>query len=304
MNYEKRYNTLSPYLRKRYGDRVGKICIDGGFTCPNRDGTCGVGGCIFCGERGAGEHINKEYTIERQVSAFMHSGAVKKASVYVAYFQNFTNTHEAPDVLRQRYDAALTDERIKILAVGTRPDCIDEDRTDLLAEYTDRYDVWCELGFQTSNDDTARLFHRGYETRRFTEAVELLHARGIDVIAHMMIGLPGETENDVYETVRFVSSHPVVGVKLHSLYVTEGTALCDMYRRNEYTPGTMDEYVRIVSGAIARLRPDIILHRVMADAPRAELVAPQWNLEKDTVIKKIDRYMNENGLYQGSLWQK
>lgn len=304
MAHEKRYNTLSPYLRSRYGCRVGKICIDGGFTCPNRDGTCGVGGCIFCGERGAGEHINSVYTIERQVSAFLHSSAATKAGAYVAYFQNFTNTHESVDVLRKRYNSALTDERIRILAVGTRPDCIDEERADLLAEYTKTHDVWCELGLQTSNDNTAELINRGYKTERFTEAVRLLTERGIEVIAHVIIGLPGETEDDVYETVRFVNSHPVKGVKLHSLYITEDTRLCEMYRRGEYTPQTMSEFIRIASESIARMRPDVIMHRVMADGPRDTLVAPEWNLLKDHVITKIDIYMHENGLYQGLKWKK
>lgn len=304
MAHEKRYNTLSPYLRGRYGCRVGKICIDGGFTCPNRDGTCGVGGCIFCGERGAGEHINQSYSIKRQVSAFLHSSAATKAGAYVAYFQNFTNTHESVDVLRRRYDSALTDERIRILAVGTRPDCIDEERADLLAEYTKTHDVWCELGLQTSNDKTADVINRGYKTERFTEAVRLLTERGIKVIAHVIIGLPGETADDVFETVRFVNSHPVSGVKLHSLYITEDTRLCEMYRRGEYTPQTMNEFIRIASESIARLRPDIIMHRVMADGPRDTLVAPEWNLMKDLVITKIDIYMHENGLYQGSMWEK
>lgn len=301
----KKYNILSPYLRSKYdGMRVGKICIDGGFTCPNRDGTCGIGGCSFCGERGAGEHIDGTASIEAQARAFLASPSAEKAGVYVAYFQNFTNTYASVEVLRERYSAALIDDRIRVLAVGTRPDCIDEERADLLGEFTRTHDVWCELGLQTSNDETARRFNRGYATSRFTEAVKLLDARGIEIIAHVIIGLPGESAEDVYETIRFVNSHSVKGLKLHSLYVTEGTPLCEMYRRGEYAPMEMEDYIKTAAGAICRVRPDIIFHRVTGDAPHDLLVAPMWNLEKNRVVTLIDKYMADNGIYQGCLYEK
>ncbi len=301
----KKYNILSPYLRSKYdGMRVGKICIDGGFTCPNRDGACGIGGCIFCGERGAGEHIDGKASIEAQARAFLASPSAEKAGVYAAYFQNFTNTYAPVDVLRERYSAALIDPRIRILAVGTRPDCIDTERADLLGEFARTHDVWCELGLQTSNDSTAQRFNRGYPTSRFTEAVSLLAERGIEVIAHVIIGLPGETEEDVYETVRFVNSHPVKGLKLHSLYVTRDTVLHEMYQSGEYTPLTLDGYIKAVTGAICRTRPDIIFHRVTGDAPHDLLVAPEWNLEKNRTVTLIDKYMSDNGLYQGCMYEK
>lgn len=301
----KKYNILSPYLRSKYdGMRVGKICIDGGFTCPNRDGTCGVGGCFFCGERGAGEHIDGTASIEAQARAFLASPSAEKAGVYAAYFQNFTNTYAPVDVLRERYSAALIDERIKILAVGTRPDCIDEERAKLLGEFNKTHDVWCELGLQTSNDKTAERFNRGYPTSRFTEAVKLLDEQGIEIIAHIIIGLPGETEADVYNTVDFVNSHPVKGIKLHSLYVTKDTELAEIYRRGKYKPLEMDEYIRIAAGAICRVRPDIIFHRVTGDAPHELLIAPMWNLEKNKVVTLIDKYMSDNGLYQGCLYKE
>ncbi len=301
----KKYNILSPYLRSKYdGMRVGKICIDGDFTCPNRDGTCGVGGCIFCGERGAGEHIDGTASIEAQARAFLASPSAEKAGAYAAYFQNFTNTYAPVDVLRERYSAALIDDRIKILAVGTRPDCIDEERAKLLGEFNKTHDVWCELGLQTSNDKTAERFNRGYPTSRFTEAVKLLDEQGIEIIAHIIIGLPGETEADVYNTVDFVNSHPVKGIKLHSLYVTKDTELAEMYRRGKYKPLEMDEYIRIAAGAICRVRPDIIFHRVTGDAPHELLIAPMWNLEKNKVVTLIDKYMSDNGLYQGCLYKE
>ncbi len=335
---EKRYNTLSAYLRARYGGRLGKICVDGGFSCPNRDGTCGVGGCVFCGERGAGEHITPA-PIDKQVHAYLASPRAAKYRGYIAYFQNFTNTYAAPEALRERYAAALIDERIRILAVGTRPDCIDEARADVLASFLRapngtksakadndispagiksdalpmgtgvplRRDVWCELGLQTADEKTARFINRGYETARFSEAVRLLHSRGIEVVVHLIIGLPHdngvrEGERQLYNTVRLINSLPVFGVKLHSLYVMRGTRLCELWERGLYTPPEMEEYVRLAAEAIARLRPDIVLHRVTGDCPRELLAAPAWNADKSAVIAGIDEYLVSHELRQGSLY--
>ena len=164
-----RYNNLGEFFRKRYGRRLDKICIDGGFTCPNRDGKCGTGGCIFCGERGSGEHIDPAESIRQTAIRVISRG--KGDEKYVAYFQNFTNTYASVDILRERYDSALISERIVALAIGTRPDCIDEDVCRLLAEYKSRMDVWVELGLQTSSDETARVINRGYETAVFERAV-------------------------------------------------------------------------------------------------------------------------------------
>ena len=185
------YRNLSSYLRERYGKRLDKICIDGGFTCPNRDGRCGVGGCIFCGERGAGEHIDPTASISEQVR-----NRLKKSNtgdVFVAYFQNFTNTYAPIEVLRERYDAALIDDRIKVLAIGTRPDCIDEDVCALLAEYAREREVWVELGLQTASDVTAEIINRGYKTEVFVRAMELLEKHGLKAVVHIMMGLPGES---------------------------------------------------------------------------------------------------------------
>lgn len=297
---DKRYNTLSAHLRERYGGKIGKICIDGGFSCPNRDGTCGVGGCIFCGERGAGEHIVPA-AIDEQVRSYLASPRSAKYDGYIAYFQNFTNTYAAPDTLRERYTAALIDPRIRILAVGTRPDCIDEPRADVLAEFSTCVDsVFCELGLQTASDATAEYINRGWKTPRFAEAVETLHARGIEVIAHIIIGLPGEGERELYETIRLINSLPVSGVKIHSLYVMRGTRLCDIYERGEYTPISEAEYVRLAARSVSWLRPDIIIHRITGDCPRDLLAAPLWNTRKSEVIREIDEYLEVHGLYQGS----
>lgn len=296
------YNNLSGYLKTKYGVRLKKICIDAGFSCPNRDGKCGTGGCIYCGERGAGEHIDPCHSIAEQVERALSS--VADNDLYIAYFQNFTNTYAPIPVLKERYDSALISDKIRILAIGTRPDCIDEDVARLIASYQDRVDVWVELGLQTSSDKTAAVINRGYTTDVYLRAVEILHHHGIPVVTHMIIGLPGESEADVMNTVRVVNSAGVWGVKIHSIYVMEGTALADIYHRGEYTPPTLDEYVRLASLAIGSLNEDIIVHRITGDCPRDLLVAPTWNIDKNKIISLIQSTLKERGIKQGSLRTK
>ena len=225
-----RYNNLAGYFRKRYGVPVRKICIDGGFSCPNRDGTCGVGGCVFCGERGAGEHIRAEgRSIGKQVDDFLSRET--RGGAFVAYFQNFSNTYAPVDVLKARYDAALIDDRIVTLAIGTRPDCITEEIASLIGSYSRQRDVWVELGLQTSNDETAVRINRGYPTSAFVRAVSILHGKGIPVVVHVIVGLPGETKEDVFRTIEFINGLNLWGIKIHSIYVMKGTVLEDWYRK-------------------------------------------------------------------------
>ena len=292
------YNNLSGYLRDRYGRRLTKICLDGGFTCPNRDGRCGTGGCIYCGGRGAGEHIDPVGSISEQMERGI-SGA-REGSEFIAYFQNFTGTYAPVSNLRSKYDAATADPRVKILAVGTRPDCIDREVCLLLASYLSRCDVWVELGLQTASDETAATINRGYKTEVFLRAAALLHEHGIPFVTHLMIGLPGEGEEDVLRTVAFVNSVRPFGVKLHSVYVMADTVLAEMYHRGEYTPLDRADYVRIASHALAALDPEIVVHRITGDCPRDLLVAPDWNTDKRGVIDDIGRYMRDHGIRQGS----
>ena len=290
------YNNLSSYLKGKYGQRLKKICIDGHFTCPNRDGRCGVGGCIFCGERGAGEHIKERITIREQVEAALNNAP---DSHFIAYFQNFTNTYADIETLKARYDDALFDERIKILAIGTRPDCISEEVAELIASYKDRRDVWVELGLQTSSDATAELINRGYKSEVFTEAVRILNKYEIPVVAHIMIGLPGESDSDIHRTVDFLSTHKLFGLKIHSVYVMKGTRLARLFDEGKYTPVTLDDYVRLATYVITHVSPEIILHRITGDCPRDMLVAPLWNENKNTVISAIQTKLKQGGLYQG-----
>jgi radical SAM protein (TIGR01212 family) len=292
-----RYNNLSGYFRKKYGKRVKKICIDGGFSCPNRDGTCGIGGCIYCGERGAGEHINPLTSIGEQVRAELSRG--KAEDVFLAYFQNFTNTYALVETLRERYDAALIDERIKLISIGTRPDCITEEIADLLSSYMDRYEVWVELGLQTANDETAALINRGYKAETFRRAMEILSARGIPVVVHLIVGLPGENIEHIKKTAAYLKPFSIFGIKIHSIYVMEGTALAEMYKNEEYTPPTLAEYVDGATYLICHLNPEIVLHRITGDCPKELLIAPLWNADKNEIIDKINKNLEKNNLHQG-----
>lgn len=291
------YNNLSTYLKQKYGKKIGKICIDGGFSCPNRDGKCGVGGCIYCGERGAGEHIDPSRSIREQAERVL---ADASCDGYIAYFQNFTNTYAPIDVLRERYEAALCDDRIVALAIGTRPDCIDEDVVRLIASFKERLDVWVELGLQTASDETARIINRGYSTEVFIRAAELLRKHSVPFVVHMMIGLPNEGHDEALRTVELINSVHPFGVKIHSTYVMKGTALAEMLSNGSYTPLEFDFYVRTAADCIAALAPDIILHRITGDCPKGLLLAPEWNTDKNRVINAIREELAARGARQGS----
>ena len=291
------YYTMNQYMQPRYGQKIRKICVDGGFTCPNRDGTCGCGGCIFCGARGAGEQLDASKSIREQVEAVLSKA--KPESAWILYFQNFTNTYAPVSVLKSRYDAALIDDRIKVLDIGTRPDCINEDVVQLLAEYAKRYEVWVELGLQTANDKTARAINRGYDLQCFSEAVRLLHSYGLPVIVHMIIGLPNETLDDVLHTVDVLNQHGVEGVKIHSLFIMRNTQLAEQYQRGEFVPISMQTYIDWAIAALTHLSPSIVVHRMTGNCLREELLAPDWITQRDLILCTIDRKMLAADLTQG-----
>lgn len=301
---EKRYNDLYRFLMRRYGQRVEKICLDGGFTCPNRDGTCGRGGCSFCGDAGSGE-FSGHGDVAASVRAFFeaHDAEEKpKADRFIAYFQSFSGTYAPLEELRQKYDAATADSRVIVLSVGTRPDCVPPAVVDLLKSYKDRLDVWVELGLQTADDETARRFNRGYETCVFADAAKRLADAGIDVIAHIMVGLPGEGHVHIARTVDFLNAQPISGIKIHSLYVMRGTALERDYRAGLYEPITEETYLAELSYIIAHLRPDIVVHRVTGDCPHRLHVAPEWSQHKRPVLTAIARRLEADGVTEGCLY--
>ncbi len=293
MDNNKRYNNLNDFLKNKFGERVLKICIDGGFTCPNRDGTCGTGGCIFCGERGSGEHLNKSQNI------IVSPRPTQKANKFIAYFQNFSNTYADIETLKNKYDEALQNPQIVALAVATRPDCINEDVVKLLKSYSNKYYVYVELGLQTSNDNTAKLINRGYTSDVFTQAVKLLNQYEIDVVTHIMVGLPNETVDDIKETVKFINKHNIQGLKIHSTYVIKNTKLCELYEAGNYTPLTLEEYIEVAVHILTHISPDIIIHRISGDAPKDLLVAPEWNLHKKWIMNGITQKLIQDDLWQG-----
>ena len=305
MEEKERYKHLNKYLKEKFGERTLKICIDGGFTCPNRDGTLSTKGCIFCSEKGSGELIacangNNQITkITNQVKNYFSSYRSERANKFIAYFQNFTNTYDTLENLKAKYDAALIDDRIVGLEVATRPDCINEEIVKLLKSYTNKYYVCVELGLQTSNDETDKIINRGYNSNQFTQAVNLLNKYNIDVVTHVMVGLPGENFDDIKNTIEFINRHNIQGIKIHSTYVVKNTKLADMYLKGLYTPITLDYYLEALTYIITHISPDIVIHRISGDSPKDLLLAPEWNLHKKWVLNGFDKIMRDQDLYQG-----
>lgn len=297
-----RYKHLNKYLKEKFGERTLKICIDAGFTCPNRDGKAGTGGCIFCSEKGSGEHI-KYNDIETQIKNHLNSYRGERANKFIAYFQNFTNTYDSLENLKTKYDAALCDNRIVALAIATRPDCITEDICKLISSYKSKLDVWVELGLQTSNDKTGEIINRGYSSNQFTNAVKLLNKYNIETVAHIMVGLPNEDFEDIKNTVIFLNSHNIQGLKIHSCYVIDNTVLGQMYKSGNYIPITLEYYLEAASYILTHINPEIIIHKISGDAPKELLLAPEWNSHKKWIMNGLDKILREKDLYQGMYFE-
>lgn len=304
MNDMERYRHLNEYYKEKFGERTLKICVDGGFTCPNRDGTKGYGGCIYCSERGSGELINNCGDIEKQVKHYFTTYRAERANKFIVYFQNFTNTYDTIENLKKKYDSALIDDRIVGISIGTRPDCITEEIAKLLKSYTNKYYVCVELGLQTSNDKIGNLINRGYTSKQFTEAVNILNKYNIDVVAHIMVGLPTETKQDIQDTVNFINSHKLEGVKIHSTYVVENTKLADMYKNGEYKALDLDDYIETLIDIMVHLKLELIIHRISGDAPKDILVAPYWNKHKMWVLHGFEKRFRARDLWQGKYYNQ
>lgn len=293
-----RYNYINEYLKDKFGERTLKICVDGGFTCPNRDGTKSTLGCIFCSEKGSGEHI-KFKPIKNQIEDYFKSYKAERANKFIVYFQNFTNTYDTIQNLKDKYDQALIDSRIVGLEVATRPDCINEDVCKLLSSYKDKYYVSVELGLQTVNEEIGTIINRCYTNDDFINAAKLLKKYDIPVVCHIMIGLPNESFEDIQNIVKFINSNDISGVKIHSTYVVKNTKLNEMYKNNDYTPITLDYYLDNLEYIITHLNKNIIIHRLSGDAPKDILVAPDWNSHKKWILNGINKRLKEKNLYQG-----
>lgn len=298
MENNNRYNHLNEYFKKKFGERTLKICIDGGFTCPNRDGTLSTKGCIFCGNRGSGEHLHF-IDIPSQVRNFFNSYKASRANKFIVYFQNFTNTYDTIENLKKKYDSALIDNRIVGISIATRPDCITEEICKLLNSYKNKLEVFVELGLQTANDETAKIINRGYKSRVFTKAVELLNKYNLETIVHIMVGLPNESIIDIKNTINFINNHNIQGLKIHSTYIIKNTELANMYQNGTYTPISLEYYIETATYILTHINPKIIIHKISGDAPKNLLLAPSWNSHKKWILNGIDKYMRENNLYQG-----
>ncbi|KRQ87194.1 Ribosomal protein S12 methylthiotransferase RimO [Caloramator mitchellensis] len=297
---DKRYNSLNNFLRQKFGEKVFKISLDAGFSCPNRDGTAGYGGCLFCSERGSGDFAGtKENLIEQFYEVKDMMNKKWKEGKYIAYFQAFTNTYAPVEVLREKYEAVLDIEGVVGIAIATRPDCLPEDVLNLLEEISKKTYLWVELGLQTIHEDTAKLINRGYPLKTYIDAVENLKKRNIDVVTHVILGLPGEDKERMLQTVNFVAHTGTKGIKLHLLHLMKGTRLVRLYEQGKLSFLSMDEYVDLIVDCVERLPEDMVVHRLTGDSPRNLIIEPLWSLKKWEVLNAIDRRFEERDTWQG-----
>lgn len=285
---------LSDHYRQTFGCKVYKLSLDGGFTCPNRDGTLGTRGCIFCSEKGSGEFAEGSCgSISRQLERAKERVRGKnREGKYIAYFQSFTNTYAPVAVLEQRYREAIAPEDIVGLAVATRPDCLPEEVVDLLARINRIKPVSVELGLQTVHEDTARYLRRGYPTAVYLDAVKRLKAAGLEVVTHIILGLPGETEEMMMETTRQAVAAGTDGVKFHLLHVLRGTDLEQEYLRGRVEPLSLERYGQILKACISCLPEHIIVHRITGDGAKRDLIAPAWSADKKRVLNYLYKVLD------------
>lgn len=289
--------TVNQYLKEKYGQKIYKIAIDGGFTCPNRDGRLDTRGCIFCSAGGSGDFaedrsLSVTEQIEkgkRRVESKMPADQISKGNKYIAYFQAFTNTYAPVERLKSLYMEAVEHPDIAAISIGTRPDCLPEDVLNLLEEINRIKPVWVELGLQTIHEKTAEYIRRGYPLSVYDEAVKELKKRNIEIITHVILGLPGESEEDMLETVRYVGESRVQGIKLQLLHVLKGTDLEKDYRDGLFRCMTMEEYIDLISDCLDILPDDIIIHRMTGDGPKRILIAPEWSGDKKRVLNELHK---------------
>lgn len=300
---DKRYNDLNTYLRKQFGCRVQKITVDAGLTCPNRDGTISTQGCIFCNDRGSGTGAHsKGLSITQQLEQGKAALSKRyKAKKFLAYFQSFSNTYAPVDTLRRLYREAIGVDGIVGISIGTRPDCIDPEKLALLQEMAEKCLVWVEYGLQSAHDRTLSLINRGHDAACFAGAVQKTQNRGIQICAHVILGLPGETTTHVRQTAEFISRLGIHGIKLHHLYVIKGTQLETMLRQKSYGCLTQNAYVDLVCDFLERIPRDMIVQRLTGDPHPQELIAPQWSLNKMDTLSRIQKELERRNTYQGRL---
>ena len=295
---------LNDFLKEKFNEKIYKVSLDGGFTCPNRDGKVSRGGCIFCSENGSGDFTaTKLKSIHAQIEEQIDLVSKKyKGDKYIAYFQNFTNTYAEVSYLRKIYEEALSHEKIVGLAIATRPDCLEDDVLELLAELNKKTFLWVELGLQTVNDDVAKYFNRAYETEIYKEASEKLNKLNIKFVTHIIIGLPKEENDDYLKTAIFAQNCGTWGIKLHLMYVVKNTPLEKLYLNGALKVNTKEEYVEKVVNVLENISSEIVVHRLTGDGDRETLVAPLWSIKKIDVLNSIHKELKRRNTYQGKLY--
>lgn len=304
---EKPYHSLDYMLRERFGEKVYKVTLNGGMSCPNRDGKLGTRGCIFCSAGGSGDFaadssLSITEQIDRQISILSAKRPIHK---YIAYFQAFTNTYAPVEYLEKIFTEALSHPGIVALSIGTRPDCLGKDVVTLLSRLNRQKPVWVELGLQTIHEKTAAYIRRGYPLSCFEDAVKRLRSEDIEVIVHTILGLPGESTQDILNTIEYLNHQDIQGIKLQLLHVLRGTDLASDYEKGLFCTYERDEYISLVISCLEHLRPDMVIHRITGDGPKDLLISPLWASRKREVLNLLHHQMKENHNYQGrqTNWQ-
>ncbi|MBQ8000753.1 MAG: TIGR01212 family radical SAM protein [Ruminococcus sp.] len=291
---------LSDYLKEQYGTKLHKLLLSGGMTCPNRDGTCGNGGCIFCSSGGSGEFSqNSILPVEQQIeNEKIKLKGKSKNEKYIAYFQAFSNTYQSADYLRKLYTSVVMRDDVAVLSIATRPDCLPDETIELLSELNSVKPVWVELGLQTINPVTADFIRRGYKLEVYDEAVRKLKDAGIKVITHLILGLPNETKADMIASAKYAGSCSD-GIKFHMLYVLKETDLGDLYKADKIKLLSQDEYIDILCDCIRSIPKTVVVHRLTGDAEKAALIAPEWSANKHKVLREVHNAFYDKNLIQG-----
>lgn len=308
---KKPYHSLDYYFKEIYGQKIYKIAIDGGMSCPNRDGVLDNRGCLFCSQGGSGEFsapMDRTHPdIRSQIEKGKHLLSQKYSGCrYVVYFQPYTNTYAPVSYLKNIYSQALEDNEVVGISIATRPDCLPMDVIDLLSELKHTYPskfIWIELGLQTIHRNTAQLIRRGYETSVFEEAVRKLNQIQIPIIVHVILGLPGESREQMFSTVEYLNTFPIFGIKLQLLHVLAKTDLAELYKKRSFEVLTLEEYTDIVIECLERLAPEMVIHRITGDGPRRLLIAPEWSLDKKQVLNTLLNKMKVKNSWQGKQYE-
>lgn len=289
------YLSFNKYLKDKFGQKVYKISLDGGFTCPNRDGKIDTRGCIFCSKGGSGDFAqNRDLSITEQIESGKKRVEKKiKSGKYIAYFQAFTNTYAPVEILRAKYSEAINHPDIVALSIATRPDCLGDDVIELLDEMNKIKPVFVELGLQTIHSESAKYIRRGYSLEVYNEAVKKLKNIGVNIVVHIILGLPNESEEDMLESVKYVCQSQIDGIKLQLLHIIAGTDLAKDYEKGLFKTLEFDEYVELIAKCVAIIPKNIVIHRLTGDGAKKDLIAPLWSADKKRVLNAINKKIEQ-----------